>query len=213
MILPRRLLAALLCLAPACVRPQPISLYGGEGRLRATDYPAVLTTWTRSAKIYRHLDNKLFVTATYHAPELRRSFAVAFPDIYGHGGKVTRRELVDLSGGVEQFHTFFLAVHTPNTHWNDLAKDDSIWHCSLHGLADATVSAQEIVPVKIDENLRVVYPYIGRFDKIYLVRFPLTDPLHRVVIDTTTPAFSLRIASALGSAEMDWTLHQAALAD
>ncbi len=64
--------------------------------------------------------------------------------------------------------------------------------------------------MKVDENLRTVYPYIGRFDKIYLVRFPLTDPLHRLVLDATTSAFSLRIASALGSAELAWHLQGAA---
>jgi hypothetical protein len=204
----RPLLLAGLLLELSCITPHAVSLYGSEGAPHPADYMDVLESWTRSAKIYRHLDNKLFVTATYHSPELRRSFAVAFPDIYGHGGKITRRELVDLSGGVEQFHTFFLAVHTPDSRWNDLAKNDSIWHCSLAGSSESTVSvsAQEIIPVKIDENLRAVYPYIGRFDKIYLVRFPLTDPLHRVVIDTTTQRFVVRIASALGSAELPWVL-------
>jgi hypothetical protein len=202
----RRLgLATLLGLA-ACPAGRPVSLYGSDAPLSAEQYPEILTNWTRSAKVYQLLDNKLFVTATFHAPEFRRAFAVAFPDIYGHGGKITRRELVDLSGGVEQYHTFFLSVHTPDVRWNDLAKNDSIWHCSLRGSGEASVSSEEVVPVKVDENLRAVYPYIGRFDKIYLVRFPLTDPLHRMVIDATTTAFSLRIASALGSAELTWEL-------
>ena len=55
----------------------------------------VLKTWTRSAKIYQGLDSKMFVTATFHSPEFRRVFALAFPEIYGHGGNITRRELVD----------------------------------------------------------------------------------------------------------------------
>ena len=190
----------------ACRPPRPHSFYGRQDAPGANDYQNVLQSWTRSAKVYRVLDNKLFITSTYHAPEFRRAFAVAFPDIYGHGGSITRRELVDLSGGVEQFHTFFMAVHTPDVRWNDLAKSDSIWHLSLHGSADASVNSEEVVPIKIDENLRAVYPYVGRFDKIYLARFPLTDPLHRMVIDATTTKFSLRIASALGSAELQWEI-------
>jgi hypothetical protein len=192
----------------ACSAPRPTVLYGPEEPLTAEDYGSVLKTWTRSTKIYQRLDNKLFVNATFHSPEFRRAFAVAFPDIYGHGGKITRRELVDLTGGVEQYHNFFMAVYTPDRRWNDLGKSDSIWRLTLSGSGEAAVGPAEVVPIKVDENLRAVYPYINRFDKVYLVRFPLTDPLHRMVIDTSTTQFSLRIASALGVAEMTWELGQ-----
>lgn len=181
-------------------------IYGPETVLTADEYPAILKTWTREGKVYRRLDNKLFVTATFHAPEFRRAFAVSFPDIYGHGGKITRRELVDLTGGVEQYHNFFLAVYTPDKRWNDLARDDSIWRLTMRGSSGTVVGPADVIPLKMDENLRTVYPYVNRFDMIYLVRFPLTDPLHRVVIDPTTQSFTLRIASALGATEMEWDL-------
>jgi hypothetical protein len=190
----------------ACSPARPAIIYGPEVALTADDYDDIIDTWTRSGKVYRKLDNKLFATATYHAPEFRRAFAVRFPDIYGHGGKITRRELVDLTGGVEQYNNFFLAVHTPDKRWNDLARDDSIWHMTLRGSSGTAVSPADVIPIKMDENLRTVYPYVSRFDKIYLVRFPLTDPLHRVVIDATTEVFTLRIASALGATELDWQL-------
>lgn len=192
-----------------CRAPRPAVLYGPEQPLSADDYPELLKTWTRSGKIYQKIDSKLFTTATFHSPEFRRAFAVAFPDIYGHGGKITRRELVDLSGGVEQYHNFFVAFYTPDARWNDLAKNDSIWHLTLTGSNDVSVSPDEVVPIKMDENLRAVYPYINRFDKVYLVRFPLTDPLHRIVIDSTTTHFVMRVASALGVTELKWDLAQA----
>lgn len=198
----------LLGSAFACAPPHPASLYSFEAQLAPKDYPIVLRTWTQSAKIYQGLDDKMFVTATYHAPELRRAFALAFPDIYGHGGKITRRELVDLTGGVEQHHNFLLAVYTPNNRWNDLGRDDSIWRLALRGSNDIEVGPDEIIPIKVDENLRAVYPYITRFDKVYLVRFPLIDPLQHVVLDNTTTDIRLRIASALGSANMRWHLTQ-----
>lgn len=180
--------------------------HGGRGA-----YEEVLRQWTRSAKIYRALDNKMFISATYHAPAFRRAFAVAFPDIYGHGGKITRRELVDLTGGVEQHHNFLLAVHTPDVRWNDLARDDSIWRLSLYstshgqnGAGETEVAPDDIVPIKMDENLRAVYPFINRFDRVYLVRFPLLDPLHQMIVDADTDEMVLRIASAMGVASMRW---------
>ncbi len=190
----------------ACGGHGPVALHVSAAAIKAEDYDAVLSAWTRADKVYQGLDNKLFVTATYHAPELRRAFAVAFPDIYGHGGTVTRRELVDLTEDIERFHNFFIAIYTPDPKWNDLAKPDSIWRLTLVGSGEVSVGAHEVIPIKVDENLRAVYPYIHRFDKCYLVRFPLADPMRNLVIGASTTSFSLRVASALGVGEMEWRL-------
>lgn len=198
--------SVVLLMAAACGTTRPAMLLGPAQPLTAEDYPAVLKTWTRSAKMYKGLESKLFVSATFHAPELRRAFAIAFPEIYGHGGEVTRRELVDLTGNIEQYNNLFLAVYTPNPKWNDLAQTDSIWRLTLIGSDEVAVGPAEVVPIKIDENLRAVYPYLGRFDKGYVVRFPQSDPMKRVVLDQKSTGFKLRIASALGVAEMEWEL-------
>lgn len=192
-----------------------------EDQLRAglgarSAYAHMLKASTRSAKIYQALDNKLFITATYHAPAFRRAFAVAFPDIYGHGGKITRRELVDLTGGIEQHHNFFVAVYTPDSRWNDIARDDSIWRLSLYGksngqngLGETEVGPDDIIPIKMDENLRVVYPYTNRFDKVYLVRFPVLDAMHQPIVGPGTEELVVRIASAMGVASMRWRVARA----
>ena len=196
-------LAALILLM-ACVPLRPSLLHAPATPLEATDYDAVIASWTRSARVYRGLDNKLFVSSTFHAAEFRRAFAVAFPDIYGSGGLITRRELVDLSDGIEQYHNFFVSVFTPDVRWNDLSKIDSIWHLSLHSSNGSTTSTSEIVPVKLDENIRAVYRYPSRFDRGYLVRFPLVNHEGKQLIDTATTWFSVRIASALGVADLRW---------
>lgn len=203
------------CTTWAPPRPgQPEVSPAPRGRSARDAFRRELRTWTRQDKIYGGLDNKLFVSATYHAPAFRRAFAIAFPDIYGHGGKITRRELVDMTDGIEQHHNFFIAAYTPDARWNDFSREDSIWRMSLYskvlgedGMGEAEVSPDEIVPLKIDENLRAVYPYISRFDHIYLVRFPLVDALQRPLVDVGTSEVVLRIASALGVATMRWPMH------
>lgn len=189
-----------------CTTPRPAAFYGHGRSLALEDYPAVIDTWTRSDRVYSGFDTKIFVTATFHSPEFRRAFAIAFPEIYGHGGNITRRELVDLTGDIEQFHNLFMAVYTPELKWNDLAQPDSIWRISLIGADEVAVDPTEIIMVKIDANLRAVYPYVGRFDMGYLVRFPLTDAMKRVVVHGGTRNVTLRIASALGVAELRWDL-------
>jgi hypothetical protein len=209
-----RLAALLLALCGTAVAgcsspPVRASLYGPQRKIGPADYAEVLRTWTHSARVYQSFDSKLFVNATLHSPELRRAFAQAFPEIYGHGGTVTRRELVDLTGDVEQFHTFFLAVYTADDKWNDLAMPDSIWHLSLIGSDEVVVDPSSIEIIRKDANLAAVYPYITTFDKIYLVRFPLTDAMSRLVLDPRSTSATLRIASALGVAELRWDLEPA----
>ena len=198
-------LTALLGL-DACRPPRPASLNGSESPPKAEQYLEILSTWTRDSSIYQVFDQKLFISATYHSPEFRRAFAVAFPDIYGHGGAITKRELVDLTGDVENFHNFFITLFTPEVKWNDLAKNDSIWRITLVADDEVSVEPTEILPIKVDENLKAVYPHIDHFDKCYLIRFPSTDMMQRLVITPKTKHFKIRIASALGSSEMAWKL-------
>ena len=106
--IPTQLLSLTLALLVLnCAEPRPARLIGPESPPKPEEYTDILDTWTRKSSIYQVFDQKLFISATYHSPEFRRAFAVAFPDIYGHGGAITKRELVDLTGDVENFHNFF----------------------------------------------------------------------------------------------------------
>lgn len=200
------LLVGTLGWTSACAEPKPAALYAPAREVTAADYAEVLATWTRTDEIYQGLNNKLFVHATFHTPEFRRAFAEAWPDVYGHGGQITRRELVELTGDVEAHHNFFVAVYTPESKWNDLQKEDSIWRLTMTGDGDATVGAAEIIAVKVDENLRVIYPYLTRYDKAYLVRFPLADAQGKLLATPETRHLRIKLASAMGVAELDWAL-------
>lgn len=201
------LLASISLLQWSCAPQYPVGiLYGPSAEITATEYPRVLKTWTRNAKIYDGFASKAFITATFHSPEFRRAFALAYPDIHGHGGNITRRELVELAEGVEQYLNFFVSIYTANDKWNDLSQSDSIWRLTLKGAHGSTAAPVTVLPVQTDENLRAVYPYIGRFDKTYLVRFPLIDPLSRLLIPTSSEGFAIQIASALGKTELQWQL-------
>ena len=192
---------------------RPASLFGPTQPFEAKDYSSVLKTWTRSTKVYGSLDTKLFIDATLHSPEFRRVFALAFPDIYGQGGEVTRRELVDLSGGIEQYVNFFISAYTAETKWNDFNQPDSIWRLTLTSNEGIVVSPAQIIQVKIDANLKAVYPHIDGFDRAYLIRFPLTDPMQRLLLKRDTQSLTLRAASALGVADLTWQLEPLEIKD
>jgi len=205
-------LAVLLLTLAACAPPQRPSLRV-TGTVSAKDYERTLDDWSRNDSVYALFEHKMRVTATFITPPLRRAFQARFPEIYGYGGSVTRKELVDLSQKAEETLNFFVAVYTPEDKWNDLHKSDSIWHVTLQRVpsVDAPdeaetprIDALAIERVKIDENLRTVYPFLTSFDQAYIVRFPaMTKDDQRVVGDKET-VLRMRIASSFGAARMNW---------
>ena len=75
------------------------------------------------------------------------------------------------------------------------------------------VSPAQIIQVKIDANLKAVYPHIDGFDRAYLIRFPLTDPMQRLLLKRDTQSLTLRAASALGVADLTWQLEPLEIKD
>lgn len=200
----RRLLLGLALSAIACTKTEPpqagrIDASGSD--VRAEDYPHVLASWTRDNRLYNGLENKVFVTAVFMTPELRTAVRTTYPDVVGHGGIITRDELSIASA---DSHTFFISMYTADRKWNDLQAPTSIWKLTMQS-EGGEVAPTTILRVKQDENLRTVFPIIGRYDECYLVRFPVGTSEQALITTDTTNA-RLRFASGLGETLLDWQL-------
>ena len=197
----RRAVLAILVCALACTKPTPplAGRYDASGTdVQAEQYPHVLASWTRDNRLYNGLENKVFVTSVFMTPELRAAVRTAYPDVVGHGGPVTRDELAAAPG---DDLVFFVTMYTADRKWNDLQTPTSIWKVTLKGAAE--VVPRSIVRVRADENLRTVFPFIGRYDETYVVRFPAGDG---TVIASATDEVTLRLASGLGETSLAWRL-------
>lgn len=203
-----RILGCIVCLflAVHCASKVPVRLGPPSHPVQAKEYRDVLSTWTKSDKIYHFLDNRLFVTATFHSIHFKRAFAAAFPHLYGHGGVLTRKELAEDKNTDEGFLGFLMVTYTPFEKWNDFSASDSIWNMELQTSEGVALHPSQVVPVKIDANIRAVYPHIERFERVYLVHFPVYTPDHTQVLGPETTHFSLVMASALGKAVLRWDL-------
>jgi hypothetical protein len=188
--------------ALACAKPPPpvAGRYDAAGTdVQAADYPHVLASWTRDNRLYNGLENKIFVTSVFLTPELRAAVRTTYPDVIGHGGLVTRDELATGPGNEL---VFFVTMYTADRKWNDLQTATSIWKVTLKG-NDIEVPPTNITRVRPDENLRTVFPIIGRYDECYVVRFPAGDP---PLIAGATTETTLRFASGLGETQLTWEL-------
>jgi hypothetical protein len=171
--------------------------------ITAADYDEVLKRWTRHAKVYDKLDTKLFCYATFHSPEFRKAFLLHHEHIYGRGSDEARRLSLAQEGAEENLE-FFFSAYTPDPHWNDFDSSSSIWQITLEGDDPNARVEGTISKLKINANLRAIYPYISDFAKVYAMRFPTVTDDGRPILTGQTKHMILRIVSAIGQAQMSW---------
>lgn len=186
-----------------CAAEVPLTLQSSP-ELLAADYSAVLHRWTRKDAVYDGLDSKLFVWATFHSPDFRRVFLLRHTDVYGPGSEEANRLLLTAPDAEEHLE-FFFSASTGSPEWNDFERPNSIWRVTLEGDEHERVEGR-VERIKSNANLRVIYPYITDYARTYAVRFPRTAPSGAVVIGAHTREFTLRFASALGTATLTWEL-------
>ncbi len=192
----RRLVAGLAALAlGGCGlfprQPLPTTLEG--------EWAAQRDRFTRSGKAYDRLDDQVFVTATYQAPQVR----VARADRLAEWKAMTVEEREQLLAAEradgERWEEFLLAFYTNDRASNDLASTRSVWRLAL-----AVEGAGELLPagrpeiVRSDATVTGLYPYVGTFDMVYRVRFPRWTgerPLQEI-------PFTLVVAGALAKVEL-----------
>ena len=187
-----------------CKHQEPVLSLQPRGTATADNYDEVLTDWTREERVYDGLESKLFVHATFHSPEFRKTFLLRHPDVYGRGSETARRLALTLPDAVEEIE-FFFSAFTTDIKWNDFDQDDSIWRVVLKGDDSEPVDGQ-VARVKTTANLRAIYPFITDFSRTYVVRFPRTDASGRPVLSSASKSIDLQFLSALGVAKLVWKL-------
>jgi hypothetical protein len=155
---------------------------------------------TRSAKLYKVLDDVAFVTATWQSPALRAARVERLGQWKGllpaEKEALAAKEKAESAEGEE----FLLAFFADDRRANDLATDRGTWRVSLLVNGTEQALAAKVTLVKRDPTLQSLFPYITDFDTVYRVRFPKfpgPTPLSAL-------PFQVRIASTLGTLTMSW---------
>ncbi len=95
-------------------------------------------------------------------------------------------------------------MYTADRKWNDLQTPNSIWKLTML-TPSGEVGPISILRIHQDQNLRTVFPTIGRYDECYLIRFPADGPGGAMITDATTDV-GLRLASGLGDTALDFSM-------
>ncbi|MBN2723316.1 MAG: hypothetical protein JXR95_04505 [Deltaproteobacteria bacterium] len=181
------------------------------------DYPKVLKRWTRKTTIIRKFDTTLDVEATLLSWEFRWGYTVKYSRDFNLSETEKKNlwslQQSELESGIE----FVLVVATTVSAWNDLEKGTpklagpgkkakgSHWRISLR----VDKSHDEILPeyVKVIDPVTQIhtnmFPSIGHFHRLYLVRFPAKSGNKKVLPDNAK-LIQLKFTGPLGKTSLKW---------
>jgi hypothetical protein len=162
------------------------------------DYQLVLEKFTNSQGVFDNLDTKVFFRATWQSTAFadarvrREGLFKAWP------GAELEKKLGEERKRLSEATEFFFAVHANDYRFDDFDRPNTMWRLVL------VVGGEELAPVSVERlgrtnvEMRSYYSYMESFWVGYRVRFP-PRPL------TAGQSFHLKLASALGQAELPFT--------
>ena len=174
-------------------------------RLRYNDE---LTRWTRSAKVYSGMEERLSLMATYRSPAFRDAYRDFYASSFGLTDKERARLAKEDQRADEQYTEFFVSVHTSEDEYNNLDVKGSSWKIYL---ADST--GKRVEPISVERLVRAdplrseFFPYIDLWSTAYVLRFPRHLAGGAATLPAADAAYiKLVVTSVLGRVEIKWNL-------
>jgi hypothetical protein len=201
-------------LAPALLLALVLAGCAVVGRQRdasPTDgYRRLLDRWTRTEHAYDELETRLYVSATYKSWPFRQAYVAEYARIFLLPERERTAMLARETAALEQYHDFVLSAYTPVRQAGDFLTRTGIWRLYLEGPGGVRVPSNRVE--RVSEPLPVLmafYPYVDRWSRVFLVRFPKQTAEGRDVLPAPeTDPFRLVIASTEARAELVWGTRQ-----
>lgn len=170
------------------------------------NYRAILERWTRSGQEYDRLETRLYVAATYRAWPFREAYVAEYARIFLLPEREREALLARETASFEQYHEFVLSAYTPYRQSGDFLTRTGIWRLYLEGPNGLRVPTSRVDRMaEPPQVLAAFYPYVTRWSREFLVRFPRQTPDGREVLpDPERDPFRLIITSTLARTELTW---------
>lgn len=218
----RRLPALALALSTiSCATP-----YAQQGAVAmsptapSSSWELEVTSATRRTEPYDWVMRQADLRATLITPRLRKVFLDERAEFHGRFADQTQQELIGLGTadeGVDAKKTLaapegeeqvlvFVAMYVADQKNRDLSASYTIWDTVL------SRGGQKVKPIKVETvraspAVKEVFPYIDRFDDLYLFRFPLVDAKTGTrLFGPGAEPLKLEVSSALADCVVTWDL-------
>jgi hypothetical protein len=153
---------------------------------------------TRQMTSYDGFLHRATATATYLSPEVREARARQLATWLSWSPEELERQLAAERAEAERYDDFVVSFFAADFISNDLDAPRSIWRMAVE-LPGVVVLPVLVRSVDRDATITTLYPWVGKFDTVYVLRFPRAPgpPL-------TERPFVLMIASAMGRLPLDF---------
>lgn len=195
----RALLVGLL-LAAACGGRPAISLDPAWPQT-PRDYDEATEAWTRHESRRHQLSNVIDVEATYKSPEWRAAFVERQTRALDLTPDARAALEAEQKRAAAEAHEFQVSLTAFDDTDRDLHQRKSPWSVALidrHGRAIEPLSIKR--ERRNEEVVQALFPHIGEFDSVYVIRFaPDAD-----LLGDGADRFQLRLSSPRGSVTLTW---------
>ncbi len=194
---------ALILLAPLLLSTAGCAWLRVEPEAR---YLKVLHRWTQSEKVFKDLESRLYISATYKSPSFREAYIEEYARRYMLDEDYKKLLMEREMGEAGRYNEFFVSAYTPSDVWNDFDERDSIWRLYLEDSSGARVVPVEIERVeRNDPLLREFFPYFDPWSEGYIVRFPKYTEQGAEMPAPDTEFIRLVVTGVLGGGELVWS--------
>ena len=101
----------------------------------------------------------------------------------------------------EKYDTFFVSIYAGSREHPDISKNRHLWRMVLEVPGQSPLVPDRWEEVATDHVIRTLYPYIDRWSKNFLVRFPKT-------ITDNTDSFDLKMVGVPADSQLTWNLEK-----
>ncbi|MBU1242100.1 hypothetical protein KKD52_15765 [Myxococcota bacterium] len=206
-----------LALMGACNRRQSlVNISHSPVQLTPADYSRILKRWTRQYRIIQQFDTTLDIHATLLSWEFRWAYTVAVSRWFRLTETEKKKLWATAQQELESSVEFVVATASTESSWNDLEKGTpdlpgpgqpvkrSLWRVTLEVDSAEPVTPLEIKAIEpISKLHKDMFPYIGYFHRLFVIRFPRTVG-GKEVLPETARVIRLRFAGSLGNARLVW---------
>jgi hypothetical protein len=197
----------LLVLCGCAKQSEVVSLGPPKARVTHESYDELLERWTRQQKVIKKLDTTLRIHAVCFSPEFVAGYTAKRAQIF----KLPPNERAALARQLKEewsrSYPFLVAMATQDYSWNDLDRKGSVWKVMLANDKKQAVAPSQITAEReISPTISEIFPFVGRFHRVYHLRFPKTLPDGSPLVSAETALLALRLAGPLGHAELTWRL-------
>ncbi|MFQ5442791.1 MAG: hypothetical protein ACE5EB_08725 [Thermodesulfobacteriota bacterium] len=190
-----------------------ISVAGGcaakKGAVRA-GYFSELSRWTRSKAVFKGLEDRLYISATFKSRSFRKAYAEYYAESYRLDSDYREVLLKREMDQAEKFNEVFFTVYTPEEDWNDFSRKDSVWKVYLEDNLGNRLAPISIETVEGSSSIiREFFPYFDLWSTAYTARFPKYSVTSAEPIPgKDTGYIKLVVTGVLGAGELKWALNK-----